>query len=151
MADEVALAPKSPSRRVSGRCPQSLPATGRRVRGERLRWEALTSCGQERVPIAPPGREGKKKKNMEEKGKGVLTLVQFWLNSGCLPNPFLLSQGNVVLGTETDVWCFHGHPAASVVAFPWINYFRCMIWQHSSYKRHPFSVAESFVKLPMLG
>ena len=65
-------------------------------------------------------------KNEEEKGKGVLTLVQFWLNSGCLPNVFLLSQGTIVLGTETAVWCFHAYPAAPVLAFPWINYFRCM-------------------------
>jgi len=30
---------------------------------------------------------------MEEKDKGKSTPVQFWLNSGFLPNIFLLSQG----------------------------------------------------------
>lgn len=134
--DGVSFALKSPScTRVPAQgcrtLPRSLPAP--ECHGERLRWEALTSAGQERAHSI--------RWKKEEKGKDVLTLVHFWLNSGCLANPFLLSQGNTVLGMEREARCFHGHPAAPEVPLLRINYFRRMVCQDSSCRRYPFSVA----------
>lgn len=123
--------PLPAARRASVPPAAGAPGPGRpgRCSGERLRWEALTSCGGERARTAPPGAGG------EEKGEGASTPVQSWLSSGRLPNPLPPSQGSIVLGAETAAWGFHGQPAAPLVALPWIHYFGCVTWRDSFCKR----------------